>query len=249
PFDIAAAVRNGELAGTVVDARTGDPVNGASVVLTSAMGQEVASAGTAGSGNFSITDIPAGEYTLSITASGYAISTQPVTIVADDVTTVSIALSSSQAAGTVSIVLTWGADPRDLDSHLFLHGGSQIYYANMGDCSLARLDRDDTDGFGAEAMPIVQTASGVYMYVVYICSGRVPSRRSATRVQAYVGDNLVRTFDAPSGMTGENRESWWTVFRLRNGTIEEVNTLGSAAEVASDGQGLRAPLPPKRGGR
>jgi len=241
PFNIAPpAPRTGDVSGTVVDGRTGNAVSAATVVLTSSAGQDIAAVSTTGGGVFTVPDVPAGDYTLSVSATGYATASQSITVVAAQTTTVNVALSSSQASGTVSIVLTWGAEPRDMDSHLYPQGGARVFYGNQGDCAVACLDRDDTDGFGPETMTIKVTASTLWTYGVYNYSGTGTFSGSPARVQVYVGNTLVRTYDAPSG-TGR----WWTLFRLRNGTIEDVNTISDVDIVPASLRAAMQAMPRK----
>ncbi|RUM68749.1 MAG: hypothetical protein DSZ07_06065, partial [Sulfurovum sp.] len=66
--------------------------------------------------------------------------------------------NSVQTQGLVA-KLTWGSDPRDLDTHVVQEGGYHIYYSNKGDLNspiyLAALDVDDTSSFGPEVFTAV----------------------------------------------------------------------------------------------
>ena len=60
-------------------------------------------------------------------------------------------------AGDFRIVLNWGANPRDLDSHLRGPCASEVMYNNKV-CQAgqlkATLDRDATQGYGPETITI-----------------------------------------------------------------------------------------------
>jgi hypothetical protein len=92
------------------------------------------------------------------------------------------------------IVLTWGRDPYDLDSHL-VYAGSHIYFdQKQGD--KAWLDVDDTDSYGPETITIDKRYPGKrYLYAVhtYAAESAGPYKTQA-KVQVYVGSSLMRTY-------------------------------------------------------
>lgn len=71
---------------------------------------------------------------------------------------------------SLSIRLTWGESPRDVDSHLLTPSGDHIYYDNEGSLSatpFANLDVDDTDSFGPEFTTVRNLMVGRYRYGVH----------------------------------------------------------------------------------
>ena len=103
----------GVLSGTITNALNGNPVAGAIVTV----GTRTAT--TNASGQYSIPNAPAGAVTVSTTATGFASRTDTVTVVAGTTTTFTASLVPQGSLTTgVAIVLNWGAEPRDLDSHL-----------------------------------------------------------------------------------------------------------------------------------
>jgi hypothetical protein len=130
------------------------------------------------------------------------------------------------------IVLNWGAQPSDLDSHL-VHPSTHVYFsAKQGD--LANLDVDDTTSYGPETITLEKKKQGVkYLYAVHNFSeggskgSLTLSNNSQAKVFVYVGSSLVRTFTPPKGKAG----NVWVVFGIgENGEFYDINKF-------SDGNG------------
>jgi TonB-linked SusC/RagA family outer membrane protein len=96
-----AMAQSGSLEGTVTDSETGEIVPGANVLLT-----EISrGAATDAEGDYSITGIPAGTYTLRITYVGYQAYSQQVTISANETLERNVQLQPS-AVGLDEVVVT-----------------------------------------------------------------------------------------------------------------------------------------------
>lgn len=130
------------------------------------------------------------------------------------------------------IVLNWGAQPSDLDSHL-VHPSTHVYFSQkQGD--LANLDVDDTSSYGPETITLEKKKPGVkYLYAVHNFSeggsqgSLTLSNNSQAKVFVYVGSSLVRTFTPPKGKAG----NVWVVFGIgENGEFYDINKF-------SDGNG------------
>lgn len=182
---------------------------------------------TGAAGTYAIADVPTGGQVVDFTAAGFTALDETVMITEGTATTQNTALSPQLAAGDLRIVLTWGASPSDLDSYLWVPGGSTIAYNSQGSLSsapFAQLDADDTTGFGPETVIISQLSAGTYSFAVQALGGGnfVPAE---TTVRVYDSNGLVREFTPPAG-SGE----WWRVFTLNgsSGSITTVNTIGSS---------------------
>lgn len=124
------------------------------------------------------------------------------------------------------IVLNWGAEPRDLDSHLdFPH--NHVYFNQKGGTD-ALLDVDDTNGYGPETITINRKHDGErYVYAVHNFSDRgIPSSdrlsKSGAKVFIYVGQTLIRTYYVPSNAAG----NLWTVFAVTEaGEFQDYNSV------------------------
>lgn len=216
----------GTLHGQVTDAVSGNPIAGAQVCLQGT--NQCATADD--NGNYEIADVPAGDQVLNVTADGYiAVNDQRVTITAGETTTQPVALSPELAEGELRIVLTWGENPSDLDSTLWLPGSTKIDYNVKGQTiNGTLLDLDDTDGNGPETITIVEQQDGTYTYAVFNYARASYGEEttipvSSAVVRVYKGDREIYTFMPPT--TGDG--NWWYVFDLdgATGTITEVNTL------------------------
>jgi hypothetical protein len=127
----------------------------------------------------------------------------------------SAAMPFSTTSTTMSMVLTWGANPADLDSHLLTPSGHHIYYASRGSATstpFATLDVDDVTGFGPETIFVHQAQSGTYRYFVRRYSGAGTIAGSGAQVKLYKGTTLLGTFTAPSTGSGD----YWHVCTITN---------------------------------
>ncbi|MCP4683471.1 MAG: hypothetical protein GY864_14155 [Desulfobacterales bacterium] len=220
-FD-SVAVANGttcdalpSLTVNVTDALTGDPIEGATV---QAEGQ---SATTDSAGEATLTGLPASGFPVSVSADGYVSGSQTVTLECGDQESIGFSLlpvdDPGVIAGNIRIILTWGENPRDLDSHLTMYDDADvqqfhIYYpsSNNNNCSGAPcdpsipawLDVDDTSSYGPETITIQKVSGsfvpGTYIYSVYHYAGSSDIPSSEATVKVYQGDTLMGTFTPPS---------------------------------------------------
>ncbi|HEY8879037.1 MAG TPA: carboxypeptidase regulatory-like domain-containing protein [Roseateles sp.] len=121
-------------------------------------------------------------------------------------------------ANGVSIKLTWGANPRDLDSHLWTPSGTHVYYSSKGQLAaapFANLDVDDTSSFGPEVVTLTKLMVGTYKYAVrnYSGYGSGPIATSGARVELVLPGGRTELFVPPAA--GETAQTdYWTLFDL-----------------------------------
>jgi len=133
-------------------------------------------------------------------------------------TTVSTCLTQTQIGGGVSMKLTWGQLPSDLDSWLFTPDGDQIYFGNQGSLvsrPFASLDVDDTSSFGPEVVTLTRSMVGTYKYAVNNYSGQGSGAigASGARVELSLPGRTVELFTPPT--VGESTSTdWWQLFEL-----------------------------------
>lgn len=248
-------VTGGTLTGKVTDAINGNPIQNALVSIAGLTDL------TDANGNYAITGIPAGalnaefnatptsgtaplavqftdlstEGTQSVTcsATGYTTYTNnQVVIPAGGSLELQISLSPTLAAGQYRVVLTWGEQPLDIDSHLktpVIEGMAyHIYYEYFGSVSAppyAQLDIDDTESFGPETVTIYQLKPGEYHYYVHNYSQTPAITTSNAVVQVYNENGLMQTFNVPTAGEG----LYWDVFKLSgSGVITPVNQIVTA---------------------
>lgn len=133
------------------------------------------------------------------------------------------------------VVLTWGKNPADLDSHLMFPGGHIYFEHHKG--RDADLDVDDTDSYGPETVTIAKKHFGdTYTYAVQDFSNKynpssVKLSASSAKVFVYVGSSLVRSYTVPVGQPG----NIWTVFKLNpNGEFDDINRMSGEEFIMPD---------------
>lgn len=215
------------ITGRVVDATNNRPIARATVRL-SPPGRSTT---TDSDGRFSFTELAPGTYTVSAEVSGFSASSRSVNCEAGRTAEVVLALSP---LGNWRIVLTWGRDPEDLDSHLWTPDGEHIWYGHMAGRN-ADLDVDDTTSFGPETITIRKLVEGTYVYAIKHYSGSGTLAGSGAKVDVFNPTGLVRSFTNPPCTTGKG--SWWVVFKLHvrsSGVeIESVNKCLSSFDEES----------------
>ena len=175
------------------------------------------SANTDSAGNFSI-PIRRGSVATLVGLSGGALTNTlnagPYT--AD--TTLPACLTLGLAGNGVTMKLTWGQNPSDLDSYLFLPNGARVSYQGRGSliaAPFANLDVDDTSSFGPEVVTITQLMVGTYKYAVNNFSGQGSGfiGVSGARVELGIPGRSIELYTPPG--TGESASTnWWSLFEL-----------------------------------
>jgi hypothetical protein len=234
---------------TVVNSLVGTsaPIAGATIALQSRTAQ------TDATGLATVTGLPAGQSVLTVSAAGFGTITQATELVcgANDL---SVALSPGAGsaggltAGQFRVVLTWGRNPADLDSHLTGPTSSSrfhLYYVSRssGGCG---LDVDDTSSFGPETVTCPSTGTtggtaltpGVYRYSVHHYSGTGNIGTSGAIVRLEQGDGTTQYFFPPTtGWVTTGTNNVWTVFEITVGAdgTTSVSTINSIGSVSSAG--------------
>lgn len=204
------------VSGCVADA-AGVRVAGASVAADGIDYSGSTTATTDAGGNFVLPIRLGGRVAVTGVASGRLTNTLPLGPYAGD-TAVTNCLALGQAGGGVTMKLTWGAAPGDLDAHLYAPDGSHVYYANRGSqisAPFASLDVDDVTSFGPEVITVSRLMVGTYRYAVNNFDGQSAGLFSASgaRVELNVPTRAVELFAPPSA--GETLfTNWWNLFEF-----------------------------------
>ncbi|MCF7811926.1 carboxypeptidase regulatory-like domain-containing protein [bacterium] len=227
-FRLAHSDAVGKISGVVSNAVNGLAIPDAQVSIVGEHFTEI----TDTSGYYLIENIPAGFYSMNAIATGYYISASYVVEVhADSITTAHFALSPEfNDPGVMRIILTWGENPNDIDSHLktpaindeYFH----IYYASIGDSLNAPfvwLDIDDIDGYGPETMTIYEAYEGDYHYYVHKYAGEGPLTASGAKASIYNSEGLQQSFDIPTSGEG----IYWNVclINAETGVVTPINLI------------------------
>lgn len=148
---------------------------------------------------------------------GLLTNTLRVTSTSED-QTLPTCLTLGRAGAGVTMKLTWGARPLDLDSHLFTPNGQEIDFNQTGSlvsAPFANLDVDDTSSYGPEVVTLTQLMVGTYKYSVFNYSSyaRGPIASSGARVELNIPGRTLDLYVPPP--TGETSSTdWWNLFEL-----------------------------------
>lgn len=233
---ITNALTGEALEGVTVKFRNGsNNQSGAYVQTVAGMDIELT---TDHSGQYYTAALPAGNYTLEASKDGFI--TGYVNIISGNSSVCSnqnLSITPELNADTIRIVLTWGANPRDLDSHVkgTLSGGNSfhVYFGHKsqydGDVETCNLDVDDTTSYGPETITLNVTTSNPYYYYIYQYAGSGTLASSGAQVKVYQGENLIGTFNVP---TDQGSSRYWNVFAVVDGNIVVNNTITAAPDVS-----------------
>jgi len=214
-----------------------------------------------------IDGIMSGDIIVTISADGYVPQPVNVEILSGQTLERGVALIPNDDPGVlrgdIRFILTWGENPRDLDSHLTGpnadgSGRFHVYYAarnstvsSSGDSVPrdtnipAMLDVDDVTSFGPETVTIVKSGEayvpGLYRYTIHHYAGTETIQTGNVTVTVYQGNQLLRTYTPPA-QGSVARKGTWTVVEITIGedgsvSIVPINTYGGIA-ISSTIQGL-----------
>ena len=231
----SSGVTHATLHGKVIDSVTGSPIAGASISIYRGSGvtdtSHLVTSGitTDENGEFEIPDLEAGTYTILVEKNGYVVNTYTI-VVDENQENMTISISPALTADeNMRIILSWGEQPSDLDSHLLYIKNQQVlyhiaYYHKVAHDDngniLAQLDRDDTTSYGPETTTIYQLdREGLYKYFVhdYTHRGATTSyalANSGANVKVITSEGQQYTFNVPYG-----DGTVWKVFDIVEGHI------------------------------
>ena len=231
--------------GSVRNARNNQALPGALVTLSRGQNISVAAAFVASTtadsqGGYSFVGLRAGTYTVAASVNEFSNCQRTAIAVAANEAVVQDVVCSPINGNEIRIVLTWGANPSDLDAHLTGPNSDasrfHVYYptSNRGNASaspFAVLDVDDTSSFGPETITVTRFNSGAYRYSVHDFTNRNSATSTAlgnsgAKVELYTSSSMApQTFFVPN-----QRGTLWTVFELtgdiRNPTVTPRNEMG-----------------------
>ncbi len=201
----------------------------------------LSSASTDATGSFTIAIRKDSQATLVGLGNGLLTNTLRVGPYSTD-TTVSTCLALGQSGAGVTMKLTWGALPSDLDSHLYTPSGYHVYYSNKGNLlanPFANLDVDDTSSYGPEVVTITKLMVGTYKYAVnnYSGQGAGPFSASSARVELSIPGRATELFTPPaSGESGAT--NWWLLFEFDvdarcNITVRRTGAFSTSSPTAA----------------
>lgn len=233
---------NGSGSGTITSAMTGQPLKGIVLYVrngwnNSNVGAIVAKTVTDANGKYYL-NLPQGNYTVSAAQVGYITLVFNIVITGNGAQQQNGSIRPTVTTGDYSVVLKWGEQPRDLDSHLqrITSGGAtgyHVYFANrngyINNDKKANLDVDNTIGFGPETVTYYTKDGDTYYYYVHHYAGEKSIARSQANVTLYQGNYQVAIYYPPTDQ-GDGR--YWNVFAMKDGKITVRNTITSQPELS-----------------
>lgn len=237
-------IGNGSAGGTVTDAINGRGISGAKLKLRTDWNNktgpyvEGVELETNNSGNYYFENLPVGYYTVEASLHGYVTGyTNIIVLNSNPKTDFDFTITPLLAEDEIRIVLTWGDEPSDLDSHLIgrtpnddtfnLYYSDKQYYFN--DIEMANLDVDDTSSYGPETITILENIHGAYTYAVHDYSHRSSSDSTALSlsgavVRVFVGSEQIGEYHVPTDQVG----TYWTVFQISgSGRVVPINSISN----------------------
>ena len=216
------------VAGIIVDAATGSPVPDAQLTFSQGFGSAAGGyeTKTGFDGRYRMSISETGNYTVTVEKSGYITESFNIYVTGTFEIWNSFAISPTMGAESIRFVLTWGASPSDLDSHLNGSTGSgarvAVSYSNQrvynGETLIAELDVDDTNGYGPETTTLYDTSGSCYFDVVDFTESSGVGQSGAV-VKIYKGNNLVATAVPPADVG-----FGWRVCKIENGELTLLNS-------------------------
>ena len=221
------------VSGKVLNAVDESPVANVSVTISGQTGT------TDTDGNYTILNVGPGDHDVAGASDGFCPFSAPFTIpdgYEDESFTYNFSMSPMLEGEQIRMVLNWGATPNDLDSHLLtpeIEGNTHhIFYSNTGSYTAvpyAKLDTDDTNGYGPETITINQLFAGTYTYYIKNYSGGSSGlKNSDAVVQIYSGESCTANIiEVPTDTNG----LFWYVCDIdgATGDITVVNQIQSSA--------------------
>lgn len=181
-----------------------------------------------------------GVYTIEVQKEGYEVMYYNIICNPNGDNIYELYASPTLQEGEIAVVLTWGVEPQDLDSHLFTtKNGStdHIWFGEKNDDFNNYLDVDDTDSYGPETVTIrTFNPNDYYKYCVVDytnCSrgeySNTAMSYSQATVNVYSSGGMIGTYHVPTNMQGVI----WEVFEIRNGSLTPIQRYYNNVEDKS----------------
>lgn len=237
---LMSAETNGSASGIIRNALTGEGISDVAIKVrknwNATSGEVILASATTYGGNYAL-NLPLGNYTLELSADGYITNYLNIIVQPGNTDNQNGTINPIVTGGDFRIVLTWGASPEDLDSHLVGRYENGNYYhvyfsdknAYYNGENICNLDVDDTSSYGPETITLKADSVYPYYYYVYNWSNEANLCYSNAQVKVYQGDTLLATYNIPqNGSTGR----YWNVFAIVDGTIITYNTITASANTS-----------------
>lgn len=224
--DETESYENGKLIVRLINAENGNPVDSATVVIDG-----VGTYSSDGRGRVLIDPPSDKTYPMLFSRRGFITATYNLEVVAGTIFSNRFSVSPVIEFGALRVVLEWGKNPADLDAHLVKEGGYHISYHNMRLSSdgLARLDRDDRQGFGPETITVteIDNKAAYTFYIKNYSDASSPRSKSLSKSQAKVSVYSNNALLKEYAIQPDRRGTTWMVFTITNGKITDKDEIGN----------------------
>ena len=243
---------NGSAAGQLTNALDGQPISLATLKVRNNWNNFDGDLATDqvyqtdANGYFVINNLPVGYYTIEASKNNFITGYNNIALLSDNpVIDYYFSVNPEMPNdGNIRVVLNWGLEPSDLDSHLIGRKPNGNYFdVYFGDknytyngTAMANLDVDDTSSYGPETETITSDLNGTYVYGVhdYSNGGSLNSNKlsySNCKVTVYMGSQIVAVYNVPTGKIG----TFWEVFRINEDrTIVPINQIYNYNPTSKD---------------
>ncbi len=227
-MDDAFEEMNNNLSLRFYDALNGKPISGA-VVTVGEIGEF--NTDFEGVALFPAQNLEDGELKIIFTHPKYITSEFKIEIMAGSIFFNRFSVSPKLPFGSIRIVLDWDKRPADLDAHLVKQNDYHISFRNkiISADGIAKLDRDDMDGYGPETITVDKVSeNSEYYYFVHDYSNQSASSskslsNSKACVKIYGNGQLLYVYQIPEDQSGTK----WEVFKIINGQVVFINQLNN----------------------
>ena len=237
----------GNIEGKIINSLNGAPVPNLDLNLRKGInkktGMIINTSNTDTDGLYRFIDVEVGNYTVELGGTGYTTTYFSVICIGGRTTgnqdaTISPVLNPNE----YRIILSWGKNPLDIDSHLTGPTPDEqrfhTFYRNLEysylDEVYANLDRDDVDSYGPETTTILKKLDGLYRFSIHDYTNRHSDQSTAlsnsnAHVRVYKGSELAYNFYVPTNEEG----TLWTVFEMFDDSIVPKNIMSYESDPRS----------------
>lgn len=235
----------GAISGKVVNAFNGQSIPNVKLIVRHGInttdGPVIATGYSDNNGKYLFFDIQAGNYSIEAVKDSFVGASISVSCIGGQTrANQEIFLTPEINDQEIRIILDWGRNPADLDSHLSgpVPGSSERFHVffrnkqfNHNNSTHAALDHDVTSSYGPETITVYIQGTGTYRYGVHDYTNRNASNSRAlsssnARVRVFRGPYLTNTFHVPPNSTG----IFWTVFELNGNQIIPINRMSNSLD-------------------
>lgn len=211
--------------------------------------ENVGAVTTGSDGSFAIPNVPAGNYTMEVSGPGVITTYRTVVSAGSDTPrSQDILVSPTLGAYDMRIVLSWNAEPKDLDSHLEFGSNNQDQVVWNDKCQIPdsnvrspspcgnedlTLDIDVVNGYGPETVSLKgavwskpRRGYSVFNWSRYRSRYAPEMSTSGAVVKVFKKSGMVRSYAISPSQTG----LWWRIFCLTSDkSIIDVGQSGCNA--------------------